>query len=236
MDRFFGESGNIFFGLNNIYKSAIVFLPQGMYLSMVRTSSEGPEWVLQEETASGCAVAERVQHTARETWPFVRNRALKELANKPWIQDHSTFISEIWEGVLRATAARIKEDCLEVADLRAYLIGAFNRRFTGALMKAKEKRNVLEFLPLQDGVDDSHSLAIDKQSARNLQRDVEVKDIVALMDDWTRNIWDSRRFGYSWKEIARSLRSDEEKTRLRYAYALDKIRAQVERSKPSQKD
>lgn len=115
---------------------------------MVPTYPEGPEWVLQEDSLSGCAVAERVRVAAREMWPFIRNRALRELANKPWIQDHSTFVAEIWESVLCATAARIKEDCLEVEDLRAYLTGAFNRRFTGALMKAKERRNVLEFLPL----------------------------------------------------------------------------------------
>ena len=202
---------------------------------MVPTHPEGPEWVLQEDSLNGCAVAERVSATAREIWPFIRNHALKELANKPWIQDHSTFISEIWEAVLRATAARIKEDCLEVEDLRAYLTGAFNRRFTGALMKAKERRNVLEFLPLPDGIEE-RGPAVDNKSANSIQRDVEIKDILELMDNWTKRTWAFRKYGYSWKEISRVLKSDEEQTRLRYTYALDKIRVQVERSKRLRKN
>src|SRR5579859_1611458 len=194
---------------------------------MVPTHPEGPEWVLQEDSLNGCAVAERVSATAREIWPFIRNHALKELANKPWIQDHSTFISEIWEGVLRATADRIKVDCLLVEDLRAYLTGAFNRRFTGALMKAKERRNVLDFVPLRDGIEECGP--VDEQSAKNMQRDVEIQDILELMDEWTKRVWTFRRYGYSWKEIARVLTLDEEQTRERYRYALDKIRAQIER-------
>src|SRR5260370_37067582 len=140
---------------------------------------EGPEWVLQEDSLNGSAVAERVRLVARETWPFVRNHSLKELGNKPWIQDHLTFVSEIWEEVLCATAVRIKEDCLEVEDLRAYLIGAFNRRFTGALMKAQERRNVLEFLPLPDGINE-HGPAEYEQSATNMQRVIEIKTILHL--------------------------------------------------------
>jgi hypothetical protein len=180
-------------------------------------------------------VAERVRLTAKEIWPFVRSRALKELANKSWIQDHATFISEVWEEVLCATAVRIKEDCLEVEDLRAYLIGAFNRRFTGALMKAKERRNVLEFLPLPEDIEETE-LAVDRQSAQNIQREMEIQEILTLMDEWTKKIWTFRRYGHSWKDIARVLRSDEEQTRLRYTYALDKIRVRVERSKHPMKD
>jgi DNA-directed RNA polymerase specialized sigma24 family protein len=202
---------------------------------MSLTPPEGPEWVLQEDSVKGCAVAERVRVTARETWPFVRSHALKELANKPWIQDHLTFASEIWEEVLCATAVRIKEDCLEVEDLRAYLIGAFNRRFIGALMKAQERRNVLEFLPLPDGIDE-HGPAVDEQSAKNMQRDIEIKDILTLMDEWTKRIWAFRRYGHSWKEIARVHKLEEEQMRLRYTYALDRIRAQVERSKRLRKN
>src|SRR5260370_35028758 len=42
---------------------------------------EGPEWVLQEDCVKGCAGAERVRVTDRETWPFVRSHALKEMPN-----------------------------------------------------------------------------------------------------------------------------------------------------------
>ncbi len=201
---------------------------------MPRTVPEGPEWVLQQDSMEGCAVAEQVRLAARDTWPFVRNRALKALSNRPWIQDHLTFVSEIWEGILRATCVRMREDHVEVQDLRAYLVGAFNRRFAGALMKAQEHRNVLEFVPL-DGMEEFDP-ATDEQWAKNLQRDIEIKNIMARMDEWTQNVWGLRRYGYSWKEIARVFRLDEEQTRLRYTYALDKIRTQVERSKHPRKD
>src|SRR5258707_12449460 len=42
---------------------------------------EGPEWVLEEDSVKGCAVAERVRVTPRETWPFFRSHALKEMPN-----------------------------------------------------------------------------------------------------------------------------------------------------------
>ncbi len=151
---------------------------------MPRTVPEGPEWVLQQDSIKGCAVAEQVRLAARETWPFVRNRALKALSNRPWIQDHLTFVSEIWEGILSATCVRIREDHVEIQDLRAYLVGAF----------------------------------------------------IARLDEWTQTVWGLRRYGHSWKEIARVFGLDEEQTRLRYTYALDKIRTQVERSKHPRKD
>src|SRR5712692_2210116 len=197
---------------------------------MFLTPYEGPEWVLQQDSMNGCPVAERVRLTARTTWPFVREHALKELANKKWIHDHLTFVSEIWEDVLRATVIRIKENCLEVVDLRAYLMGAFKHRFVGALMKAQGQRNVLELLPLPE---DSEKLdaVVDESWVRNLHRDLELHEVVdRLMDPWTKRVWGLRKYGHSWKEIAAKIRMDDEQVRLRYTYALQKIRDQIKRS------
>jgi DNA-directed RNA polymerase specialized sigma24 family protein len=201
---------------------------------MCPTNTDGPEWVLQADSTKGCTVAESVQLAARATWPFVQKRALKALSTRPWIHDHSTFVSEIWEGVLRATTVRIREDGVVVQDLKAYLVGAFNRRFAGALTKAQERRNVLEFVSL-DGIEEFDP-AVDEQWARNLQRDIEIKNIIGMMDDWTQKVWAYRRVGHSWRDIARVFGLDEEQARLRYTYSLDKIRAQVEQSKHPRKD
>ncbi len=196
---------------------------------MSLTPQEGPEWVLEQDCLNGCQAAQRVQPTAKTTWPFIRDHALRELKNKPWIQDHLTFVEEIWEDVLRATVVRIREDCLEVNDLQAYLTGAFKHRFIGALMKAQQQRNVLDCDPLPDDVERLNGV-VDERWAERLQRDVEAREIVEkLMDPWARKVWILGKFGHSRKIIGRRFGMDELKVKLRYAYAIKKIRAQIER-------
>ncbi len=196
---------------------------------MSLTTQEGPEWVLQQDCLNGCQVAERVQRTAKATWPFIRDHALKELKNKPWIQDHLTFAEEIWEDVLRATVVRIREDCLEVDDLQAYLTGSFKRRFIGALMKSQKQRNVLECDPLPDDVEQLNGVA-DELWAKRLQTAVEAREIVEkLMDPWARKVWILSKFGHSQKRMGRRFGMGELQVKLRYAYAIRRIRAQIER-------
>jgi hypothetical protein len=197
---------------------------------MILTPSDGPEWVLQQDVMSGCPVAERVRVTARTTWPFVRKHALRELRNKRWIPDALTFISEIWEDILRATVVRIKQDPQEILDLRGYLMKAFKLRFIDAVVRANKQRNVLEFLPLPEDVEELAAV-VDELWVRNLHRDLQLHELMDLMDPWTKRVWGLRQVGHSWKEIAAWIRSDARQVRLRYIYALRRLRDQIQRSR-----
>jgi len=60
-----------------------------------------------------------------------------------------------------------------------------------------------------------------------LERDVQIQQIVAKMDDWTREVWASRQFGYSWREIAQQFGTNEQQTKMRFRYAIAKIRHNI---------
>ena len=45
------------------------------------------------------------------------------------------------------------------------------------------------------------------------------------MDDWTRKVWAARQYGYSWREIAEHFDLTEPQAKLRFGYAIGKLRA-----------
>jgi len=47
------------------------------------------------------------------------------------------------------------------------------------------------------------------------------------MDEWTRKVWAARQYGYSWQEIATQLRLTEPQVKLRFRYAIGKLRARL---------
>ena len=47
------------------------------------------------------------------------------------------------------------------------------------------------------------------------------------MDEWTRKVWAARQYGYSWKEIATPLGLTEHQVKLRFRYAIGKLRARL---------
>jgi DNA-directed RNA polymerase specialized sigma24 family protein len=47
------------------------------------------------------------------------------------------------------------------------------------------------------------------------------------MDEWARKVWAARQYGYSWKEIAIQLRLTEPQVKLRFRYAIGKLRARL---------
>jgi len=55
----------------------------------------------------------------------------------------------------------------------------------------------------------------------------ELKEAVRNMDEWTRKVWAARQYGYSWKEIATQLGLTEHQVKLRFRYAIGKLRARL---------
>ena len=69
--------------------------------------------------------------------------------------------------------------------------------------------------------------AQDLQSAAAIERAITVREIAAQMDEWTRQVWEARQVGYSWKEIAAFLGQNEQSIKMKFRYGLEKTRQRV---------
>jgi DNA-directed RNA polymerase specialized sigma24 family protein len=73
--------------------------------------------------------------------------------------------------------------------------------------------------------------AHDSEAQRVLEQSIQVKEAVQRMDEWTRKVWAARQYGYSWREIARHFGLTEPQAKLRFRYAIGKLRARLGRGK-----
>ena len=64
---------------------------------------------------------------------------------------------------------------------------------------------------------------------RDLDETIQVNEAVRSMDEWTRKVWVARQCGYSWKEIASHLRLTEPQAKLRFRYAIGRLRTRLGR-------
>jgi DNA-directed RNA polymerase specialized sigma24 family protein len=69
--------------------------------------------------------------------------------------------------------------------------------------------------------------AHDSKAVRDLEQSIQLKEAVRNMDEWTRKVWAARQYGYSWKEIATQLDLTEPQAKLRFRYAIGKLRARL---------
>jgi DNA-directed RNA polymerase specialized sigma24 family protein len=69
--------------------------------------------------------------------------------------------------------------------------------------------------------------AHDSKAVRDLEQSIQLKEAVRNMDEWTRKVWAARQYGYSWKEIAIQLSLTEHQVKLRFRYAIGKLRARL---------
>jgi DNA-directed RNA polymerase specialized sigma24 family protein len=83
---------------------------------------------------------------------------------------------------------------------------------------------MVEYLPLGRDLERLRQ-AHDSKAVADLDRSIQVKQTIESMDDWTRTVWMARQAGYSWREIAEYLRLTEPQAKLRFRYALGRLRA-----------
>ena len=197
------------------------------------TSHElNPEWVLSSlipSTKRGIQLShDELVTVARRLWPRVQVYARRKLANKN--SDEAVVLAnEVWEGVLQSVAKtlhRSNEKGPYVLNLEAYLFGAFQHRFNRALMRERRREETIKLVP------SAHDLELlqqahDSKSVCELDRSIEIKEVIQNMDEWTRKVWIARQYGYSWKEIAKHLRLTEPQAKLRFRYAIGKLRARL---------
>ena len=196
------------------------------------SSSElSPEWVLSSFIPPIAAPQHEITElivVARLLWPGVRAHAYREQPGKS-SDEALAFASEVWEGVLRSVAKTIQRSNgknWRIKNMEAYLFGAFHHRFNRALKKERRRLQMMQHFP------SSHDLerllqAHDSKAVRDLEQSIQLKEAVRKMDEWTRKVWAARQYGYSWKEIATQLRLTEPQVKLRFRYAIGKLRARL---------
>jgi len=196
------------------------------------SSSElSPEWVLSSFIPPIAAPQHEITElivVARSLWPRVRAHACREQPGKS-SDEALAFASEVWEGVLRSVAKTIQRSNgknWRIKNMEAYLFGAFHHRFNRALKKERRRLQMMQHLP------SSHDLerlrqAHDSKAVRDVEQSIQLKEAVRKMDEWTRKVWAARQYGYSWKEIATQLRLTEPQVKLRFRYAIGKLRARL---------
>ena len=190
----------------------------------------GPEWVLSASLANAEAWGHddisELAIVARRLWPRVQAHARKELINKR-PDDAIALATDVWEAVLRSVAKTMRRSNGKgrpILNLEAYLFGAFHHRFNRALRRERRRREMVEYLPLGRDLERLRQ-AHDSRAVEDLDRSIQIKQTIESMDDWTRNVWMARQAGYSWKEIAEYLRLTEPQAKLRFRYALGRLRA-----------
>ena len=190
----------------------------------------GPEWVLSDFLANAEAwdlddIGE-LAIVARRLWPRVQAHARKELTNKT-SDDTMVLATGVWESVLRSVAKTMRRSNGKgrpILNLEAYLFGAFHHRFNRTLRQERRRREMVEYLPLGRDLERLRQTH-DMKSVLDLDRSIQVKQTIENMDEWTRTVWIARQYGYSWKEIAEYMRLTEPQAKLRFRYALGRLRA-----------
>jgi DNA-directed RNA polymerase specialized sigma24 family protein len=112
-------------------------------------------------------------------------------------------------------------------DLEAYLAGAFYHRFNRVLRKERRRQQAVELVPFSQDLE-QFPAALDADAEHDLDRIVQVKEAVENMDDWTRAVWTARQYGYTWKEIAEYMGPSEQQTKLRFQYAIRRLRDRLD--------
>jgi len=113
-----------------------------------------------------------------------------------------------------------------IKNMEAYLFGAFHHRFNRALKKERRRLQTIHHLPSSRDLERLRQ-AHDSKAVRDLEQSIQLKEAVRNMDEWTRKVWAARQYGYSWKEIATQLGLTEPQAKLRFRYAIGKLRARL---------
>src|SRR5208282_938908 len=168
---------------------------------------------------------EELLAAARESWPHVLAHARRTLAGQGPDSENTALAAEVWERVLRSVSRALhrKEDQQPIADLNAYLIGAFHHRFNRVLKRERRRLETIELVPSTQDLERMES-ARDTQWVADLERAITIREIVDQMDEWTRRVWKARQLGYSWREIAGNLGLNQPQAKMRFRYGLEKTR------------
>jgi len=194
----------------------------------------GPEWVLSRFISPVGPAQDEISElviVARQLWPRIQKHARREQPGKN-SDEVLVLATEVWEGVLQSvakTVQRANRRNWRIKNTEAYLFGAFHHRFNRALKKERRRLEIIQHLPSTGDLERLRQ-AHDSKVLLDLERSIQVNEAVRRMDDWTRKVWVARQYGYSWKEIAVHLGLTEPQAKLRFRYAIGRLRARLGRA------
>src|ERR1700687_3594809 len=190
-----------------------------------------PEWVLSSFIPPVAAPHHEMSEliaVARRLWPGVQAHAHREQPGKN-SDEALDFASEVWEGVLRSVAKTIQRSNgrnWRIKNMEAYIFGAFHHRFNSALEKELRRLQTIQHLPSSRDLERLRQ-AHDSKAVGDLEQTIQLKEAGRDMGEGTRKVWAARQYGYSWKEIATQLGLTEPQVKLRFRYAIGKLRARL---------
>jgi DNA-directed RNA polymerase specialized sigma24 family protein len=194
------------------------------------TDSYG-EWAIRRLQAGGNAnpLPAEVLAAARLVWPRLPALVASEIKAEGSSREAEALAADIWEGVLRSVGKAIERKgnyASSIRDPESYLLVAFHHRFR-RFRKAEQRRrerfpsaSTSLDLGLIEGIRDTTWIL-------ELERAITVRQITDRMDDWTKNAWQARQFGYSWNEIAARSGLSEQAAKKKFKYGLEKTRQRV---------
>lgn len=178
------------------------------------------EWILQSSLEE--ASSRELMQSAERTWPRVLAYALHELPANLQADEKTTLALELWEKILRSVAGTIRRRTNQVIEMDAYLIGIFKHRLHRILAQERRRSKILTFVPPEDLT--QHENASRQGMGWSPENEIQVKEIIHCMDKWMKEVWAARMYGYSWLEISQITGLTEPQTKMRFRYALGKIR------------
>ncbi len=163
-----------------------------------------------------------------KVWPRVLAVARRELADKVAAEERRALTLEAWEDTLLSVAETLKryrgKDTIK--DLEGFLVGTFQHRLSRVILREKNVAEAIEFLPSTEELAELKN-ARDEDWAANLENELLIKELLRRMDDWTRTVWMERRYGFSWKKIAKHLGITEQQVKMRFRYNIEKLRREI---------
>ena len=191
----------------------------------------GPEWILSSFTSPSPGTQDNINElvaVARRLWPRIQAHAVREQPQKS-PDDAITIASDVWESTLQSvgkTIVRSNGRGIQIRDLDAYLFGIFIHRFNRALRKERKKREMFQYFPSTRDLERLRQ-AHDSRAARDIEQSVQAKEAVHGLDEWPRKVWIARKYGYSFPEIASFFGMSEAQVKLRFRYALARLREKL---------
>jgi DNA-directed RNA polymerase specialized sigma24 family protein len=194
----------------------------------LQSRKPGPEWVIggaDGEPRKRSKSQDRLLDAARVTWP-----GALAYARIVGVTDYESFATEVWEELLRSVlrTMRRRGHLDHVTDLEAYLNGAFRHRFHREILRERHYREKVLQPKAVEKLENLGKIQ-DWKPVERMELELRVQQTLKLLDPWTRRVWNCIKYGYSIKEIARSLDLTEFQVEFRYRRRLTRLREYLRR-------
>ena len=179
-----------------------------------------PNWVLSNSQRLGNN--EELRAIANRLWPRIQAHVRRK-SPKNDSEEGLALAAEVWEAALVSVSKTLeRKNRPVVADMEAYLFGVFLHRFNRAMVRERRREQTFEKVASTAELEQL-SGGQDWKSATDLERSIQVQEVIENMDEWTRTVFAARVYGCGWREIAAIHGMEESQARLRFRYVLEKI-------------